>query len=94
MAGNVWEWCSDWYREDYYQTLSVSGMANNPQGPDTSDDPVEPGLKKKVQRGGSFLCTDQYCTRYMVGTRGKAEYRSGANHSGFRCVKDVGLKGN
>ncbi|XHR98180.1 SUMF1/EgtB/PvdO family nonheme iron enzyme [Mucilaginibacter sp. UC70_90] len=45
--------------------------------------------KKKVQRGGSFLCTDQYCTRYMVGSRGKGEYRSATNHVGFRCVKDI-----
>ena len=90
IAGNVWEWCSDWYRPDYYQTLS-SAIANNPQGPNRSFDPFEPGAKKKVQRGGSFLCTDQYCTRYMVGTRGKAEYRSATNHAGFRCVKDVAI---
>ena len=37
--------------------------------------------------GGSFLCSDQYCTRYMVGTRGKGEVASGANHVGFRCAK-------
>jgi formylglycine-generating enzyme required for sulfatase activity len=92
IAGNVWEWCNDWYRADYYQTLSASEVTDNPQGPDIPDDPMEPGVKKKVQRGGSFLCTDQYCTRYMVGTRGKAEFRSGTNHAGFRCVKDVAAK--
>ncbi|MEG1230473.1 MAG: SUMF1/EgtB/PvdO family nonheme iron enzyme [Flavobacterium sp.] len=42
-----------------------------------------------MHRGGSFLCTDQYCTRYMVGTRGKGEIRSAANHLGFRCVKSI-----
>ncbi|WP_245770876.1 formylglycine-generating enzyme family protein [Mucilaginibacter polytrichastri] len=89
IAGNAWEWCDDWYRADYYQTIANNKIVNNPKGPAYSYDPDEPGVKKKVQRGGSFLCTDQYCTRYMVGTRGKGEYRSASNHIGFRCVKDV-----
>ena len=45
--------------------------------------------KKRVQKGGSYLCTDQYCTRYMVGTRGKGEVNTGTNHLGFRCVMTV-----
>jgi formylglycine-generating enzyme required for sulfatase activity len=87
MAGNVWQWISDWYRPDYYRLLAISGgVARNPQGPDNSFDPSEPNQPKKVQRGGSYLCTDQYCSRYIVGTRGKGEPSTGTNHLGFRCV--------
>jgi formylglycine-generating enzyme required for sulfatase activity len=87
VAGNVWEWVIDWYRPDYYTKLASAGVARNPRGPDTSFDPSEPNQPKRVHRGGSFLCTDQYCSRYMVGTRGKGDPSTGTNHLGFRCVR-------
>ncbi len=88
MAGSVWEWTSDWYRADYFATLAATGgVARSPQGPDSPLDPAEPTEKKRVHKGGSYLCTDQYCTRYMAGTRGKGEVNTATNHLGFRCVK-------
>jgi sulfatase modifying factor 1 len=85
MDGNVWEWCSDLYRTDYYQ----KSPKLNPQGPSDSHDPDEPGAVKRVQRGGSFLCSDAYCIRYKAGSRGKGEVTSGSNNLGFRCVVDA-----
>lgn len=89
ITGNVWQWTSDLYRADYYAKLAATGkVERNPQGPEVSLDPDEPGVVKRVQRGGSFLCTSQYCSRYIVGARGKGEVGSATNHVGFRCVKD------
>jgi formylglycine-generating enzyme required for sulfatase activity len=68
------------------QTPPVHRSSDTRTGPEIPFDPAEPTEKKRVQKGGSFLCTDQYCTRYMVGTRGKGEVNTGNNHVGFRCA--------
>lgn len=88
MAGNVWEWCSDWYHHDYYTTVAKPEGVNNPKGPSQSFDPNEPNIPKKVVRGGSFLCNDSYCSGYRVAARMKSSRDTGLSHTGFRCVSD------
>ncbi|KZS38515.1 sulfatase [Aquimarina aggregata] len=81
MAGNVWEWCLDTYYPDAYLQL----------------DKREDGYFKKyynqeqhkVVRGGSFLCSESYCTGYRAAARMSSTPDSGLEHTGFRCVKDV-----
>ncbi|HTH30569.1 MAG TPA: SUMF1/EgtB/PvdO family nonheme iron enzyme, partial [Lacibacter sp.] len=91
MAGNVWEWCSDWYDYNYYQSIS-GGTAVNPQGPQKSSDPDDPYTSKRSLRGGSFLCNDSYCSGYRIARRMKSSPDTGLEHTGFRCVRDTKKK--
>ena len=91
MAGNVWQITEDWYRPDTYAMLARNGdrqARHNPKGPSDSYDPDEPGVWKKVSRGESFMCSDNYCRGYRPSARMKVAPDTGLQNTGFRCVKD------
>ncbi|HEX4053132.1 MAG TPA: formylglycine-generating enzyme family protein [Tepidisphaeraceae bacterium] len=89
MAGNVWQWCSDWYRADSPQTCAAKGCCANPTGPLTSFDPQDPYAPKRVIKGGSFLCSPQYCEGYRPSARRGEAPDTGMMHIGFRCAMSV-----
>lgn len=89
LAGNAAEWCADWYQHDYYAQLRPDpnfAAHKNPRGPETGSDPTEPGVSKRVVRGGSFLSAAEEC---RVSVRGKEAPDFSAEWIGFRCVKDA-----
>lgn len=91
MSGNVWEWVSDWFSPDHYRHRTAADpgigekLIDNPTGAAAD----ESYMGFKVQKGGSFLCTDEFCSRFRPGARGRGDPESSSNHIGFRLARDV-----
>ena len=92
MAGNVWEWTSDWYHANYYQNVAAEKeILRNPNGASTSYNPMNPRTQEKVIKGGSFLCNASYCASYRISSRMGTTTDSALEHVGFRTVATLDM---
>jgi sulfatase modifying factor 1 len=93
MIGNVWEWTSDFYNTTYFADQSKKGTSSNPTGCEVPFDPTDPYAKKRVTKGGSFLCAQNYCMNFRPTARQGSAIDTGMSHMGFRCVVTPAMLG-
>jgi len=91
MAGNVWEWTSDWYNTSYFGQLAKKGIVRNPKGASEPFNKNNPLAQEKVIRGGSYLCSYSYCASYRISARMFSSGDSSTGHLGFRTVTDTSM---
>jgi formylglycine-generating enzyme len=89
ITGNVWELCTDWFAVEDFNSKKYSSVIVNPKGPAATFDPNDTYAIKHVSKGGSFLCSNEYCSNYKPSGRQGSSYDTGMDHTGFRCVKDA-----